>query len=557
VSATAFADDLQRYLRHEPIGARRDTIAYRAAKFVRRHRVAVATAALIVATLAGATYVANRERAIAERRFVQVRQLANKLFDIDVEVRQLPGSARPRRLIVNTALDYLQRLTVDAGTDPDLALEVGTAYMRVARVQGVPISANLGQSDEAERNLRKAEALVLSVHRSQPLNRTAVLRLAQMAHDRMILAGDRRPDTDALPLARQAAERIDEYLASGPLPTDPDEAQQVAIVINNVSNRFRIAEQYDEALRFSGRGLEIARRAAPLHVGAILNMRSLVHREQGQLDAALADVTEAAKILDPGEKWRHEVGRTNSFALALMREGSILGDIHGISLGRPSEALAPLERAFTLSDAFVHQDPNDSDTRGRLGTAGLSWGQLLTPSDPAHALAIFDHVLGHLAEIQNNPRFRRDEARTLAASTYPLRALGRTAEARQRLDAAFARLAPLKLYPAKEIKLASEADDAVRARADIEAAVGDVARAMQIDEELLDAIQASKPRPEQSLADATALSHLYMSLSALHQQNGHADRQAEFDRRRHELWQGWAARLPGNSFVRRQLADRP
>src|SRR6516162_11698253 len=37
-SIKAFADDLQRYLRHEPISARPDAIAYRAGKFVRRHR---------------------------------------------------------------------------------------------------------------------------------------------------------------------------------------------------------------------------------------------------------------------------------------------------------------------------------------------------------------------------------------------------------------------------------------------------------------------------------------------------------------------------------------
>jgi serine/threonine protein kinase len=46
-SIEAFADDLQRYLRHEPIGARPDAIAYRTGKFVRRHRNSV-TAALLV-----------------------------------------------------------------------------------------------------------------------------------------------------------------------------------------------------------------------------------------------------------------------------------------------------------------------------------------------------------------------------------------------------------------------------------------------------------------------------------------------------------------------------
>jgi serine/threonine protein kinase/Tol biopolymer transport system component len=46
-SIKAFADDLQRYLRHEPISARPDAIAYRASKFIRRHRSS-ATATLLV-----------------------------------------------------------------------------------------------------------------------------------------------------------------------------------------------------------------------------------------------------------------------------------------------------------------------------------------------------------------------------------------------------------------------------------------------------------------------------------------------------------------------------
>jgi serine/threonine-protein kinase len=46
-SIKAFADDLQRYLRHEPISARPDAIAYRASKFIRRHRSSV-TATLLV-----------------------------------------------------------------------------------------------------------------------------------------------------------------------------------------------------------------------------------------------------------------------------------------------------------------------------------------------------------------------------------------------------------------------------------------------------------------------------------------------------------------------------
>ncbi|HEY7054937.1 MAG TPA: serine/threonine-protein kinase, partial [Vicinamibacterales bacterium] len=98
-SVTAMANDLQRYLRHEPVTARPDTVAYRAAKFVRRHRLGVAAAMLTIASLSIGLYVVNRERAVAQRRFVQVRQLAGKLFEIDAQVRQLPGNSKTRQFI--------------------------------------------------------------------------------------------------------------------------------------------------------------------------------------------------------------------------------------------------------------------------------------------------------------------------------------------------------------------------------------------------------------------------------------------------------------------------
>jgi len=52
-SIKAFADDLERYLRHEPISARPDAIAYRAGKFMRRHRSSVIAALLVMLALTG------------------------------------------------------------------------------------------------------------------------------------------------------------------------------------------------------------------------------------------------------------------------------------------------------------------------------------------------------------------------------------------------------------------------------------------------------------------------------------------------------------------------
>jgi eukaryotic-like serine/threonine-protein kinase len=52
-SVNALAHDLQRYLAHEPVSAHADSVAYRAAKFVRRNRTAVGLGALAALTLIG------------------------------------------------------------------------------------------------------------------------------------------------------------------------------------------------------------------------------------------------------------------------------------------------------------------------------------------------------------------------------------------------------------------------------------------------------------------------------------------------------------------------
>jgi tetratricopeptide (TPR) repeat protein len=382
-SAAAFADDLGRYPKHEPISVRPDTLAYRIVKFVRRNRVPVAAAALACVGLSVAVYRINRERALAQRRFVQVRQLAKKLFDIDLEVRQLAGGSNARRLIVDTSLEYLERLAKDARGDPDLSLEIGTAYMRVARVQGVRISSNLGQTEQAEQSLRIAEALVSSILAVQPRNRTAFLCMAQITHDRMILASDRRSDTEALSLAHMSAQWMDKYLATGNV--DLTEGVKVLIASSNVSKRFRAEHQFDEALRLSRRAIDSAPSVnQPFYVGALLQNTALVHRDRGELDEALHDIREGAKLLEPGPGTAHPAApRVMNLVAVLAEQGKILGDEQDVSFSRPEEAVVPLERAFRLCDEFVHQDRHDSNRETFFRARVSHWPRCCVTRTPA------------------------------------------------------------------------------------------------------------------------------------------------------------------------------
>ena len=75
-SVTALADDLRRYLRHEPISARPDTLAYRASKFARRNRAAVAlTAFAMMAIIAGLAGTITQARTARRQRDFALRQL--------------------------------------------------------------------------------------------------------------------------------------------------------------------------------------------------------------------------------------------------------------------------------------------------------------------------------------------------------------------------------------------------------------------------------------------------------------------------------------------------
>jgi eukaryotic-like serine/threonine-protein kinase len=76
-SVSAFADDLRRYLKHEPISARPDTFAYRARKFVRRNRTPVILAALVlVAVFAGIAGTLIQARTARAQRDFAYRQLS-------------------------------------------------------------------------------------------------------------------------------------------------------------------------------------------------------------------------------------------------------------------------------------------------------------------------------------------------------------------------------------------------------------------------------------------------------------------------------------------------
>jgi eukaryotic-like serine/threonine-protein kinase len=159
-----FATDIRRHLNKLPVSAAKDTLAYRTSKFIGRHKTAVAAAVMVVLTLlAGMAItihearIARLERARAERRFNDVRKLADSLlFEIHDAIKDLPGSTNARALLVKRALEYLDSLSQESHGDSALQRELAAAYEKVGDVQGQALQANLGDKAGAMSSYKKA-----------------------------------------------------------------------------------------------------------------------------------------------------------------------------------------------------------------------------------------------------------------------------------------------------------------------------------------------------------------------------------------------------------------
>ena len=553
-SAAALGDDLKRYLNHEPLSAQGHAWTYRARKFVRRHRWPVGAAVAVFATLSIGLVLAERQRLVAERRFGELRQLSQQVFARDERIRNLPGATDARHALVAASLQYLEGLARDARGDLDLLQEVSDGYLRVARIQGVPMTLTLGDFAKAEGSLKTADALVDRILAARPSDARALERAALIAHDRMIVADSERRDEEALAHARRAVDRLESLFAAGTL-TAPQRGSALQ-VLSNVSLAQVNQHRYEEGIRVATRLLELARawQAEPRTVSYALSIIANGRRFQGELDAALKAIREARDI-ERGSTYPDETRRMIAQYPLLLREAYILGKDRGISLERPEEAAALLREAVEMHDAGARRDANDTLSRSRVGVTGLELGNILRWRAPAEALSVYDVAAARLAEIRNNIKARRDRALVLAGSSYALRRLDRVAEARRRVDEALAILTETKDYPADRFALDSELCVVLQAQADQHAAEGRTDQAIQEYEQLIAKVMAAAPDITNDLRNAYSLSLIDQDLARLYRSAGASDRAAETDRRRLSMWTRWNETRPNNQVVLRQLAQ--
>ncbi len=164
--------DIHRHLNDEPVMARAPTPAYRASKFVKRHKVWVTAAALAVISLGVGIVVATYQR----QQAVQARERATHNLNLAIEavdemllrvgdtLAAMPQMEQFRGALLDKARQFYEQFQ-EQTTEPELRLGSALAHQRLGDVYRF-----LGQDDKAEEAYADAIGRLTDLSREFPDN---------------------------------------------------------------------------------------------------------------------------------------------------------------------------------------------------------------------------------------------------------------------------------------------------------------------------------------------------------------------------------------------------
>jgi eukaryotic-like serine/threonine-protein kinase len=387
-SVQELSQDIRRHLAGLPVQARGDSLRYRSGKFVQRHKVGVAAAGMIGLSLVGGIVatarqarIAEANRAQAERRFSDVRKLANSfLFEFNEAIQNLPGTIQARQLMVKRAADYLDSLSKEAQNDAALQRELATAFERLAEIQGGAAGVNIGDSKGALESYGKALAIRRALLERAPADAADV---AGMAHLEVLRGsffagtGELTPAEDSFRSAIQRLEGLANVKGQG-----SDLRRELAVAYHRMA--FPMLLRGDERAV-----LESLQKATPLAEAFCAD-----HPRDTSALASLAYIRNdlADSLLKAGQSQAAEESRRKArliqeslveaepnnarfrrdLIVTVMSEGN-----HLSAVGKHRESFASYARALSLAEALLAADRRDRWVPFAIALVNSSWGNAL------------------------------------------------------------------------------------------------------------------------------------------------------------------------------------
>ncbi len=415
-SANDLQEDIRRHLENIPVHARNDSVWYRTTKFVARHKAAVAASVLMVlAMVAGLIVtlhearVARTERARAERRFNDVRKLANSLmFEVHDSIRDLPGTLPARKLLVNRALEYLDSLSQEASGDTSLQRELAAAYDRVGDLLGYSGAANLGdyagalQSYEKALSIREASATAHPDDRQMQLDLLSdYFRLSYVLQ----ATGDYAKALKHLQKGTTLAQRIVE---NHPEPEFKDFLAGFYWQAGNISTQ---TGDYAHAVESFRRGTSI-REAIAKDVNASPLIRTHLAADYvclGRALAATGDLSSALEVSQKGKEILEQLARSdlnNATLQEYLGEASSVVAAICLRRGELERSLDSFLKAREVFAKLSDTDATNSMARDNAALMEISAGDvLLRLGKASQSMAFFRNAMATFEKGEHKNRY--------------------------------------------------------------------------------------------------------------------------------------------------------
>jgi len=374
-SVEALAFDITCFLEGRPVSARRLSWTYRTAKFMRRNRLPVLGAATATALIVAFAVIAVLQAQRAQRRFDDVRELANSVvFELHDEIARLPGSTKARELVVRRGLEYLDRLSNETGNDPAVLRQLAAGYLRLGDALGKPDQPNLGDRAGAASTYRKALVILDRLHQRDTQDLAINEEVVRVLHD---LAFVDQPAA-ASAFARRALElsRAEAAAHPGGIRAESDLAASL-FTLGQTDARER---RYPQSMSEYGLALDLYRELdrrnrtsdSSTNVALCLKRLGALSLVSQDLPAALAYYEQARAIDAPlaGSNPRdHTAGMSLSYDLSDL--GTTL-----LKMNRLAEAEEAYGQATALRREAHRADPNDIRASTALASILLREGNL-------------------------------------------------------------------------------------------------------------------------------------------------------------------------------------
>jgi serine/threonine protein kinase/Tfp pilus assembly protein PilF len=389
-SADALLEDLRRHRAGLPVRARPNSTAYRAGKFLRRHRVGVAAGAAVIAALVvglAATAWQARHAAREAAKATEVKNFVKGLFDAAG-----PAESRGRDITARELLDRgTRRVDSALARQPEVQLELLDFLGQVHR--------DLGYYDRADSLLRRALALARSLHR--PGSREEATELAtwgSVLYEQGEYARAESVLSAALTSRRHAGGVDDSTIAVN--------LGDLAVMLQAQAKYTEAEPLYREALRIDRRifGNEHLQVAADLDNLSVLIWKLGKYGEAGALERAALEIRQ--RLLHPEHPL--VIASLHNLAAVRLAEGNLpeaerleqdaLARDRKLYPGGHPDIAIKLEQLYMIVDARGRFD----EARSALAEALAIRRRWLGPAHPSTMevvanLGVLQYRLGNLA----------------------------------------------------------------------------------------------------------------------------------------------------------------